>query len=499
MSDICLILEGTYPYVTGGVSSWVHNLIQALPNIRFSLLTILPKGDVYRDYKYDLPDNVVSVTETFIHDYNLSDERNPGRCRDAMAAIVDFHQRMRQGDYSGLPELYRLAMDPQTRVVSPAHLFSSKAIWNRVTQNYLDSGISDSFIDYFWTWRYAHLPLLKIADTAIPKASVYHAVSTGYAGLLASMAGIRSGAHVILTEHGIYTNERRIEIEQAKWIYEQKLNRAVITSTLSPFKRLWISLFNHLGSITYHYSDEIVTLFDSNRQLQIKSGADPEITHVIPNGINLARFSVKKNLDAVSDRFTVGFVGRVVPIKDVKTFIRACNIVHQRIPNTYFPIMGPFDEDLEYYNECRTMVDAMGLNQCVVFTGRVNVREEYPKMDLVALTSVSEAQPLVILEANCVGVPCVATDVGACSELLNGRLAQDRALGPSGMVTPIASPEATARAIITILEDNGLRRAMGQSGMERVARFYDERDLNFAYFDIYTRHMNWRQFHKGSV
>ena len=101
-------------------------------------------------------------------------------------------------------------------------------------------------------------------------------------------------------------------------------------------------------------------------------------------------------------------------------------------------------------------------------------------MDVIVLTSISEAQPLVILEANICGVPCVATDVGACSELLYGRTAPDRALGSSGLITPIANPEATASAIIEILSDDGRRQRMGESGIARVRKFYDEQDLNFA-------------------
>ena len=42
MVDVCLILEGTYPYVAGGVSSWVHSLIRGLNEFTFSLLLILP-------------------------------------------------------------------------------------------------------------------------------------------------------------------------------------------------------------------------------------------------------------------------------------------------------------------------------------------------------------------------------------------------------------------------------------------------------------------------
>ena len=131
------------------------------------------------------------------------------------------------------------------------------------------------------------------------------------------------------------------------------------------------------------------------------------------------------------------------------------------------------------------MVEMLGLQDCVEFTGRVDVLQAYPKMDVVVLTSVSEAQPLVILEANTCGVPSVATDVGACSELLNGRTPDDIALGPGGLVTPIADPQATAEAILKILSEPGLIEQMGKSGAERVKRYYSEQDLNFAYLELY--------------
>ena len=343
----------------------------------------------------------------------------------------------------------------------------------------------DSFVDYFWTWRYAHLPLLRLFDADIPSASVFHTVSTGYAGLLGAFSRLLHGAPLVLTEHGIYTNERRIEIEQARWIPEEKSDSPVITATVSPFKQMWISLFDYLSRATYLYSNQIITLFENNRMMQILGGADPGNSRIIPNGINLSRFPQKKDYRARRDTLEVGFVGRVVPIKDVKTFIRACNIVHKRFPNTHFPIVGPTDEDEEYFDECKTLVRMLGLEDSIEFTGRANVVDLYPRMDVIVLTSVSEAQPLVLLEANCCGVPCVASDVGACTELLNGRTPDDIDIGPSGIVTPIADPAATAEAIIRILADPPMQEQMGLAGIKRVERFYTEQDLNFAYLDLY--------------
>jgi glycosyltransferase involved in cell wall biosynthesis len=484
-----MILEGTYPYVTGGVSSWVHNLIGALPRVRFSLLTILPTHDLYREYKYEVPENVVSISEIYIHDYDLVGRRGRGNRRSdpAFEMLSKFYREIQNRDHSRLPEVYDKVVNPETRLISPGDLFFDKRTWDLLVELYEESDLDQSFIDFFWTWRYSHLPLFRLADARIPEAKVYHTISTGYAGLVAAIAKIKTGSPVILTEHGIYSNERRIEIEQAKWIYERKVDRTVISDTVSPFKQIWIEMFDHLSRITYAYSDQIVTLFENNRKLQVTSGAEPGRTRVIPNGINLGVFSGYREPKAAGETFQVGFVGRVVPIKDVKTFIRACRIVHGALPNTHFPIMGPTEEDEDYFEECKGMVEMLGLQECVEFTGRVDVRKAYPEMDVVVLTSVSEAQPLVILEANTCGVPSIATDVGACSELLNGRTADDIALGPGGLVTPIADPQATAEAILKILTEPGLIEKMGKSGTERVKRYYSEQDLNFAYLELYRQ------------
>jgi len=180
----------------------------------------------------------------------------------------------------------------------------------------------------------------------------------------------------------------------------------------------------------------------------------------------------------------------VVAIKDVKTFIRACKVVSLRVPEVRFYIMGPTDEDPEYHQECRDLVEILRLDGHVEFTGRINVMDYYPRLDLIVLTSISEAQPLVILEANCVGIPVVASDVGACRELLEGRTEKDKSLGPSGIVTRVSDPTDTAEGITTILSDSELRRNMSLSGRRRVETYYQERDLNSQYLSIYREMMS---------
>ncbi|MHC4449144.1 MAG: glycosyltransferase, partial [Planctomycetota bacterium] len=102
--------------------------------------------------------------------------------------------------------------------------------------------------------------------------------------------------------------------------------------------------------------------------------------------------------------------------------------------------------------------------------------------------SISEAQPLVILEAGAIGIPSIATDVGSCSELIYGRGPEDRALGAGGLITAMASPGQTARAILELHDSPQLRERMRDAMRARVEKFYDQRDMVSAYDEIYAHY-----------
>jgi glycosyltransferase involved in cell wall biosynthesis len=139
--------------------------------------------------------------------------------------------------------------------------------------------------------------------------------------------------------------------------------------------------------------------------------------------------------------------------------------------------------------ECVQLVSSLKLESSLKFTGRSDVKKYYPKIDVVVLTSLSEAQPYVILEANAAGIPVVATDVGACREMLEGRLPEDRELGPSGVLTRVSSAEDTAQAILKVLSSPDLWKRFSDSGRLRAQRFYDQADLLSQYMNLYEQSM----------
>ncbi|MBF0106770.1 MAG: GT4 family glycosyltransferase PelF [Deltaproteobacteria bacterium] len=486
MIDVCMLLEGTYPFVSGGVSTWVHQLITAMKDIRFGILYIAPQSDPTRTPKYDIPNNVIFLDEIYLHNYDLdrSARRSP-RTRD-FEIVKNFYEKILKEEYDTFKQFVSLFRGPK-KCFDAHTVFSSKKIWEQLV--YFCEKISEdtSFLDYFWTWRGTHLPLMQILQSKIPEAKIYHAVSTGYAGLLGCIAKTEYESKFFLTEHGIYTHERVLEISQANWIYEKEKIHFRAERDLSFFKLWWITIFKVMSHLAYRHADRIFTLYEGNKIKQILEGAREDKIAIIPNGIDIKRYTALTR--EKKETVQIALIGRVVNIKDVKTFIRAAKIFKEQIPGAVFYIMGPTEEEEDYYDECRQLIDSLQMAEDIIFTGMVNINEYLKFLDLIVLTSLSEAQPYVILEANVVGIPVVATNVGACQEMLEGRTAEDQSLGKSGLIVPVSKPEETAAAMIKLIQDKATYNSFSKSGIQRVKAYYDQEDLLSRYLNIYEQNM----------
>lgn len=489
MSDVCLILEGTYPFVSGGVSTWVHQLVSAMEDVRFSIVYISPFPNPRREYKYRLPANVVSISDVYLHEpFKRGRLSPPARRRAGLERLAAAHRAFFAGRVEAFRDVLGVFRDPEAALTFD-DLFTSEDAWDLLLEFYAERGEEVSFLDFFWTWRSIYLPLVKTLQAPVPAARLYHTVSTGYAGVLAAIARQTQDAGMLLTEHGVYTHERLLEISQSTWIYTPHRERFRVQRELSFFKRFWLGSFDLMGRVTYANADRILTLYEGNRLKQVAAGAPAERVSIVPNGIDIARYQeIPRRPQSAADK-VVSFIGRVVPIKDVKTFLHMARIVLHRRPGTVFHIVGPTDEEPEYTQECRELAGVLGLGDSVKFLGKVDILGYYPQTDLVVLTSLSEAQPYAILEANAVGIPVVATDVGACREMLEGRGPEDRAVGPSGLVTPVSDPEASAAAVLRLLSEPGLYNAAAEAGRTRTARFYDQGDLISRYLNLYEQMM----------
>ena len=477
--------------MAGGVSTWVAQMLQQMAHLRFSILFIWPSRDTPRSAKYRIPSNVADFKEVFLFDYpSVPEGYSPGyRLSDQdFEAIEQFGREAARGHAVDVAQAVRAAEKPPSERDLLYELAHSEQGWEMAVRHYEEfAPEGTSFLHYFWNHRFLNVPALSLLRTKIPRARVYHAACTGYAGLLGAKAALRTGAPLLVTEHGIYASERKVEIFNAGWIKDTTDGFLDMRGS-DFFKEWWTRFFLSLSRATYQSAEKIISLFDVNRWIQQRDGAPPEKTQVIPNGIDTARYShIEPRTRRADEALKVGFVGRVAPIKDVKTFLKALWLLKKRSIKVEGYVLGATDEDEAYAAECLDMRARLGLDKDVEFTGHVDISDYLGSFDVIVLTSVSEGLPFAVLEAGAAGLPVVATDVGACRELLHGRTAEDKALGQSGIVTQVATPRETASALERFARSPRQARRMGLVGRKRVKRFYDIREITSQYAQLYEK------------
>ncbi len=484
VSDVCLLAEGCYPHVAGGVSTWVDWLMRSCPETSFSAVSIVTSLDDRRP-RYDFPDNLVSISELVVDDRRSEVGWRygaPSQSAEGLASIIC--RFILEGSLDDFASIVRIANDGDAPL-SLARLTDSAFAWQLCVASYRILMPQASFKGFFWAWQALTGGLFAVVKADIPRARTYHALSTGYAGLLAARARIEGAEQVLLTEHGIYTNERQIEILTADWITDTIDKGLAGHQDRLDLRDLWTVTFRSFARACYAACDRIITLFDGNQAMQRELGVPTHKLSIIPNGIDVDRFDAIPLLpdDALP---AVALIGRVVPIKDVETFLRAAALVHAELPDARFIVAGSAEETPLYAANCRKTAGQLGLDDAGIFTGRIEIATLLSQCHVVALTSVSEGQPLSILEAGAAGLPCVATNVGACRELLHGT-GRDGDVQPGGFVADPMDSVAIAGHIVRLLRDSDLRQRLGSNLKRRVTSHYRAADVAAAYRNLYAR------------
>lgn len=461
---ICLVLEGSYPYVNGGVSTWMHQYITEMPQHEFVLWVIAAKAEDRDKFVYELPRNVVEVQQVFLddalrlkgtgvvgHSFTPSEE-------EALEALIG----------SGNPNWDLLFEMYQVKRINPMSYLKSESFLRSFEDSLEKNYPFIAYSDAFHSTRSRLLPVLYLLGTRVPKADCYHAICTGYGGMLACLGAYMNNAPLLLTEHGIYSREREEEIISAKWVGKA-------------FKQHWIRFFYMLSRLIYSRACKITSLYRGAMRMQIDMGADPAKCSVIANGISCDKFRdiPRKADDGIVD---IGAVVRFAPIKDIKTMIYAFYELTSRMDNVRLHIMGGVD-DQDYADECLALIEQLGLTEKIIVTGRVNILQYFQKLDFTILTSLSEGQPLSVLESFAAGMPVVTTDVGSCSELILG-IPPDE-LGRAGYFVPPMQRERLADAMEALASSRELRLKMGAIGNKRANTFFQYGTMLTKYLSLY--------------
>ncbi|HET8930120.1 MAG TPA: GT4 family glycosyltransferase PelF, partial [Acidimicrobiales bacterium] len=289
--------------------------------------------------------------------------------------------------------------------------------------------------------RLEHLlrPLVRPA----PRADVCHSAANGLGVLVALAAKWDHGTPFILAEHGIYLRETLL---------------ANGPDTMpAAARRLLLTFVRRLTQTGYEVADLITPGSDYNRRWERIEGISDERIRCIHNGIDPDAFC---DAGDEPDEPVITWVGRINPLKDPKTLLRAFARIHHSVPEARLRIYGTAAQgDEDYARECRQLLDDLDLRGSASFEGRIpDAADAYRQGQVVMLTSISEGFPFALIEAMSCGRPTVATDVGGVSEAV---------VDPS-LLAPPRDDEQLAANCLRLLADRSLRRSFGAAGRRKV-------------------------------
>lgn len=457
---VCLILEGCYPYVRGGVSTWAHQYIASSPDIEFVLWTIHASVHDTKQALYDLPENVKAHHRVFLNAETVSQRPLPRTaCVRAAAAMQRILCQQMDGWEMLIDALRGNSGGIDTWVRSDAFLAAARAL--------SDSAPGLGVADAFYGLRSMFLPIARVLSADVPEADIYHSAVAGYGGLLASLAAHCTGKPMILTEHGLYPREREEELLSADW-------------AKPGMRTLWTQLFYDMSRCAYLHATKVTSLFEEAKKRQICIGCDAQKCTVIPNGIDTARFA-DISAHQPTGTFHIGAFVRFAAIKDIKTMIHAFAIFHRHHAQTQLHLMGGTDDEA-YKASCIELIHRLHLEDCLTVEGHVDTLRYMQQMDVTILSSISEGQPLALLESMAAGRPCVATRVGNCEALLEQ---ETDGIGAAGICCTPMIPQELADALEKLYQSEELRRRMGQNGRLRAETRYRMETMLKQYHDLY--------------
>jgi glycosyltransferase involved in cell wall biosynthesis len=256
----------------------------------------------------------------------------------------------------------------------------------------------------------------------------------------------------------------------------------VFSGYFGPFKT---KLFIWLEKILAVWSSAIITVSDSLKaQLLARKIAAPDKIEVVPLGLNLEPFLaisqrsnlLREEMGLAPEHFLVGIVGRLVPIKDHRTFLEAAKIVMENDHSVRFVVVG----DGELRSKLDRMVQNLGLEKIIYFAGwRMDLAPIYADLDLVALSSRNEGTPVSIIEGSASGKPVVATRVGGVPDMITH--------GWNGLLVPPENPLALANAILQIKNDPAMAEKFAARARKHAAENYSAARLINNLEDLYLR------------
>lgn len=485
--DVLLILEGTYPYNGGGVSTWSHMLCNEIKNANFILYSI--NAQYESKSRYELSSNVKKVIQVPLWSPLEPQEMiNYGKCFHTIVEekerlnefiineeFIPIFKRLITNIYSDTRKaedfddiIFRMWLFFQTHDYKKT--MQSMAVWRtfcnlavKLSRNTKEEAtLNDLTFGMRWIYRFL-IPL----SIDVPKADISHLTISGFPVIPALVLKYKYNTPMIATEHGVFIRERLLAINASEYSFF--------------LKKMLIKFSESITELVYYKADLILSVNKFNIVWEKMYGANPNSIEIIYNGIDHQLFIPTPKPEATKDIPTVVAAARIFDLKDIITMIKSCEIAKKQIPNIQYLVYGDKDAVPEYTNECEALIEELGLKDNFKLAGFHNKPHQlFCEGDISILTSISEGFPYTVLESMSCGIPVVATDVGGVTEALDENC---------GFICKPKDYEEIGNCVVKLLQNNELRAKMGTNARRKVTENFTIEKFIHEYEEAYDKVM----------
>jgi polysaccharide biosynthesis protein PelF len=482
--SILMTTEGTYPFLSGGVSTWCHDLTQQMPEVDFKILAVV--ANPYLPQQYQLSANVTQLLKVPL--WGMEDPIEYGWrfpfSRALKSKIATNGEIINQRFIPLFEQLLTGVLLPDRMDINTLgntfvaiHKYFLRYDYHKTMMSIEVWTCFQKLVTTAWQSQIKpdRITLGEIAETLkllyrlciplhvpIPPVDLIHSSAASYCGLPGVIGKIEYRIPYLLTEHGINIREQYLNLR---------------TSIPSIFVRRFLHyLVSAVVKLNYHFADIVAPVCSYNTRWEQWWDVPPERIKVIYNGADPQKFR-PQNCPPNSHPVVTN-MGLIFALKGQLNLIEAAAIVRDKFPDVEFRLYGK-PSDLNYFARCQAKVKEYKLENTVNFTGFTSEPwQVYAEADVMAMSSISEGFPYAVIEAMFCGTAIVSTDVGGVAE----------ALGDTGFLVPADRPLALAESIVKMLSLTRQQRLdLGKKSRQRAIESFTQEKCVRSYLDIYLK------------
>lgn len=199
---------------------------------------------------------------------------------------------------------------------------------------------------------------------------------------------------------------------------------------------------------------------------------------VIYNGVDTSYFRPpRRQSNQTNGLFRIAHVATLKPLKDQWTLLRAMKELDKSDKNWVLKIVGADQDNMLY--QYKDFVKQHKMETKIQFLGKVNdTRDILRNSDAFVLTSVTEALPLSAIEALSTGIPCILTDVGGCSDIIDD--------GKEGFLISPGDHKSVAQHILFLLRNPEQTQKMSAAARAKALEQFNFETMVSKYCDLFN-------------